>query len=499
MSRRRERLDAVGGELHLVPVAREQLLDEARVELVVLGDEDAQAHRGADRRRRRRGRGRGRRHERRVGGAAQHLDDGLEELDLEHRLREVRLDPEVAQARHVARLLAGGEEDDARGGQLGALADARRQRQPLGVGHARVDEHHLDRPPGGDAVPEGVHRRHPVAHRDRVHAPAAQPGVEQLTVRWVVVDDEGADAADEARRRQARRLGGLGRPAEARAEGEGAAPARLALDGELPVHERDELRRDGEAEAGAPVLARRRRVLLLEGAEDRRLLLAGDADAGVAHREAHADLAAAAHRRRRELDPDEHLAGGGELDGVADQVDHNLAQPAGVADEGVGDGGVDVADELEPLPVRARRQRPQRLAERCAQAEVGGIELELAGLDLREVEEVVDDAEQAPPADSTILRSCRWSSPRLVSRTSSVRPRMAFIGVRISWLTLARNSSLAWLALSAAAFAILSSASRRLCSVTSWMMPMRWSGLPSASRWIETVACPQTMAPDLWM
>ena len=32
-------------------------------------------------------------------------------------------------------------------------------------------------------------------------------------------------------------------------------------------------------------------------------------------------------------------------------------------------------------------------------------------------------------------------------------PRMAFMGVRISWLTLARNSSLARLAASAASFA----------------------------------------------
>ena len=41
-------------------------------------------------------------------------------------------------------------------------------------------------------------------------------------------------------------------------------------------------------------------------------------------------------------------------------------------------------------------------------------------------------------------------------------PRIAFMGVRISWLTFARNSSLAWLAASAASFVRHSSSSNCL-------------------------------------
>ena len=52
-------------------------------------------------------------------------------------------------------------------------------------------------------------------------------------------------------------------------------------------------------------------------------------------------------------------------------------------------------------------------------------------------------------------------------------PRMAFMGVRISWLTLARNSSLARLAASAASFACRSSSSSRLRSEMSWMILMQ--------------------------
>ena len=46
-------------------------------------------------------------------------------------------------------------------------------------------------------------------------------------------------------------------------------------------------------------------------------------------------------------------------------------------------------------------------------------------------------------------------------------PMIAFMGVRISWLMLARKSDLVRLALSAAALACWSSASTRLRSVTS--------------------------------
>src|SRR5450631_4280432 len=44
----------------------------------------------------------------------------------------------------------------------------------------------------------------------------------------------------------------------------------------------------------------------------------------------------------------------------------------------------------------------------------------------------------------------RWSASRLVSNSVVVRPNTAFIGVRISWLIMARNADLAAFAVSAA-------------------------------------------------
>ena len=76
-------------------------------------------------------------------------------------------------------------------------------------------------------------------------------------------------------------------------------------------------------------------------------------------------------------------------------------------------------------------------------------------------------------------------------------PRMAFMGVRISWLTLARNSSLARLAASAASLAWRNSSSSRLRSEMSWTAAMAYAGRPDASRWNEANTSTQTVEPSL--
>src|SRR5690606_21981377 len=66
-------------------------------------------------------------------------------------------------------------------------------------------------------------------------------------------------------------------------EGERAPLAGLAVDPELPAQEIGDLAADGEAEPGTTVLAVRPTVRLLKRLEDDVVLLARDADPGVAH------------------------------------------------------------------------------------------------------------------------------------------------------------------------------------------------------------------------
>ena len=90
------------------------------------------------------------------------------------------------------------------------------------------------------------------------------------------------------------------------------------------------------------------------------------------------------------------LAGLGELDGISRQIDEHLPQPHGIPAHSGGHGGVDLAAQLESLGARAQRQDLDRLLDDLAQRELDVLELELARLDFREVQDVVDDLAAVP-------------------------------------------------------------------------------------------------------
>ncbi|OEZ96019.1 hypothetical protein DUGA2_64000 [Duganella sp. HH101] len=125
------------------------------------------------------------------------------------------------------------------------------------------------------------------------------------------------------------------------------------------------------------------------------LLLGRDADAGVAHAELQQDRALLRPRRARRLAQlQHHLAALGELDGVADQVEQHLLQPHRVARQLGRQGRVDVVDQLDALVVGAAADQHADAAEDVLQAEGRVFEHQLAGLHPREVQHIVDQAQQ---------------------------------------------------------------------------------------------------------
>ena len=192
------------------------------------------------------------------------------------------------------------------------------------------------------------------------------------------------------------------------------------------------------------------------------LLLGGDADAGVGDGEAER------RRRRRRAASSatvhDDLAALGELDGVADQVDQDLPQPAGVADQRVGHVRRDPAGQLQALVVRPQRQGLQRLvrSRRAGRTAPGrGSSLPASILEKSRMSLMTVSSASAERLDQAEVLALLAASSS-VSSASSVMPMMPFIGVRISWLMLARNSLLARLAASAASLARCSSSWRAL-------------------------------------
>ena len=144
-------------------------------------------------------------------------------------------------------------------------------------------------------------------------------------------------------------------------------------------------------EPGAAVLPRGRRIRLDERAEDFPLLVFRDADAGVSDRktEPHVILAAFI-----DGDVDADLALIGELDCVGDQVEDDLPQASRIADERVGHVGRDAAGELQSLLIGARREQFDAVFDRVAEVKRRPLERQPARLDLRDIQDVVDDRHQ---------------------------------------------------------------------------------------------------------
>ena len=94
----------------------------------------------------------------------------------------------------------------------------------------------------------------------------------------------------------------------------------------------------------------------------------------------------------------------GKLDGVADQVDEDLFDAEIVTKETAGHPGRSFDPQFEPLAASSRSQQAFQLLQELRQREGAPLDLELAGLDLGNVEDVVDDAEEDAAGSANLLR-----------------------------------------------------------------------------------------------
>ena len=151
------------------------------------------------------------------------------------------------------------------------------------------------------------------------------------------------------------------------------------------------MRGDRQTQAGAAETAGRGRIGLYERAENLPLLVGCDPYSGVGNRERE-DRLGVGHALGLHLD--DHVAGLGEFDRVADEVEEHLAQTPGIADERVGHVGQNAAGQLETLGIRALCEELHSVFYGVAKAEWHMIECQPSRLDFRDVKDVVEDREQ---------------------------------------------------------------------------------------------------------
>ena len=157
-----------------------------------------------------------------------------------------------------------------------------------------------------------------------------------------------------------------------------------------PAHELSQLLGDAQPQAGATESSGGAGISLGERLEQRRQAIGLDADTGVCHFEAQSLALGSAGP----AGTDDHLACGRELDGVAREVHQHLANARRIPAQHRRQRRIDGVRELEFLLMCSHADDLGHLVDDALEVVVFFEDLELAGLDLREVEDVVDHGHQ---------------------------------------------------------------------------------------------------------
>ncbi len=182
------------------------------------------------------------------------------------------------------------------------------------------------------------------------------------------------------------------RPAlEGQDDPELAALLRPALDADFAAHDLGQLAHDGEAQTRAAKAPIGRAIGLRETLEDGFLRLGRNANAGVGHAEAqHAALGIVAF----ETDAQRDMAFLGELHRVGDQIGQNLAQMLAAATQRIGGGPIHMDDQSQAFAFGLWPQNGDEVGELDMEIEIDDVDRHLAGFDLGEIEDLVDQREK---------------------------------------------------------------------------------------------------------
>ena len=276
-----------------------------------------------------------------------------------------------------------GQHDDGNLREVGICLERRQHGPPVESRHDHVK---------GDRVRAQLLRQAepflPAGRHGHAEAFLGEKALDQIADGRVVVDDEHCFRAV-GRCDRERRLWPSLRHGGRNVHGEGASAAGLALHRDVAAHHAGQAPAQREPEPRAAVAPRHRRIGLGELLEEPVHLFGRHPDPRVAHREHEAIPAVPCFTRCRE--PDHTLFG--ELAGIAQEIEESLANLGQV---GVHVPGVGRAAHVQPVAVLLRQglDHGRDISHRAGHGEGLEVELHLPRLDLREIEDGVDQLEQ---------------------------------------------------------------------------------------------------------
>ena len=186
----------------------------------------------------------------------------------------------------------------------------------------------------------------------------------------------------------------------------------MAVHAELASHQLDQAANNGQPQASAAIFSGGGAVALLKIFEQFLALDLVYPDTCVAHGKAqHHLMIMALDHRHRDLD----LASVGKFDGVIGVVDQNLSQTQWIAKQVWRHVTRDVHNQLQTLIGCFFGHQADHVIQQVLQLEVDDFRAHLAGLNFRQVKDVVDDAQQMvagglDPAQVIALPGCEFSA-----------------------------------------------------------------------------------------
>ena len=310
-----------------------------------------------------------------------------------------RLGDEIVHARRQAALPVfgkgiGGHGDDRQILPLRQLPNLPRRRDAVHARHLHVHQHDVEILAGDlGAGFQAIHRR---LH---LHPGVTQQFKADFEIDRLIIDEQDAQrlaGLGQFLRHLVHvgcrhgRLGVLGAALENAGEPEGAALARFAFDAHFTAHQGGQALGDGQPQAGAAELAGGRAVGLDEGFEQLVAGLGRQADAGIAHRKAQGQLLIGAIQH---IHAQADRAGGREFDGVAGEIEQGLAHPGFIALDP--QRAIGTAEfQRQPLFLGALGDDRAHLVEQDIERKIALFQIQPAGLDFGQVQDVVDDGEE---------------------------------------------------------------------------------------------------------